>query len=442
MINQYPGWKYALIALVVFFGVIYALPNMYDKTPALVMKARDKNQISTKFVDQVREVLVVNKIKPNKMEVLGKQLYIYLSDIDQQTNAAGALKEKYNEDYVIAQTLLPTTPDWMRYFNAKPMYLGLDLQGGVHALMKVELPAAITKTVRRYHRALKKNFREGDMRYRTVAIIKHGLKIKVQKPEQREKISTYLTNKYKVFKLTESESGGFYFLTAVLTKEAIKEEQDQAVEKNIQVLRRRVDELGIAEPIIIRQGADQIVIELPGIQDPAKIWEVIGKQAEVQSRPLHPNSDDYVRRGTTNAKGEYVLAEDQDPLPNSEVITQREVREVERSVEIVKDGKKVAVMEKIKETKFLHYLIQKKITWSGKHVKNALPGFSSGEGPSSAAVHITLDDEGGRRNQDYASKNLGKRSAIVFVESVPSFKKDADGKFILKNGKKRPYLYN
>ncbi len=412
MINQYPGWKYGLIALVVFLGVVYALPNIYGKSPTVVIKSRLKTEITSTFQSEVKNILKAKDIKYHNMEVLGKRLYISFSDTTSQFKAVAALEQKFIEDYIIAQTLVPTTPQWMRSLNAKPMYLGLDLQGGVHALMDVDLAVAIKKTVTRYHRELRKSFIKKKMRNRGVSKIKAGIRIKFKKLENRVKISNYLGQRYKVFKLTESESDGFYFLKAELTEKEIAVEKELAMEKNIQTLRRRVDELGVDEPVIIRQGKTRIVIQLPGIQDPAKLWQVIGKQAILESRPLSPDNDAYINGGYKRGDP---------PPPGTEVLKHREVEMKTRPVTTTIDGRTTTVLKKVKVIRVRTYLVSKEVTWSGEHVKNAIAGFSTGDGPSSSAVHITLDDEGGKRNQAYASRNLNKRSAIVFIETVPSF---------------------
>lgn len=412
MINKYPSWKYILIVLVVSLGFIYAVPNMYGKSPTIVIKSRLKNPITTDFQNQVKTILKAKDIKTKKIEVRGKRLFISFEDTTAQLYADTALNEKFAEQYVIAQTLLPDTPDWMGAMNAKPMYLGLDLQGGVHALLKVDLKIAIQKTIAGYHRALRKNFIAKRMRNKGVQKIKQGLKIKFKKSLNRKKISAYLAENYKGFKLTESESDGFLFLTALLTEEEITKEHEEAMEKNIQTLRRRVDELGVSEPVIVRQGKTHIVVQLPGVQNPEKLWEVIGKQAILESRPLSEENDTYIY-------GAYKRGEP--PPPGTEVIRERKV--ISRKVPVAGTNE----YKTVKEIKITHYLVKKEVTWSGENVKNAIAGFSSGEGASTPAVHITLDDEGGKRNQEEAARYLNKRTAIVFIETVPSFIK-VDGK--------------
>ncbi|VAW77126.1 Protein translocase subunit SecD, partial [hydrothermal vent metagenome] len=412
MINQYPGWKYGLIALAVCLGVIYALPNMYGKSPTIVMKSRLKIAITTEFQAEVKKILKTNKIEHEPIEVQGKRLYISFTDTTVQFKAVTVLEKKFIEDYVIAQTLIPTTPQWMRSMNAKPMYLGLDLQGGVHALMDVDLAVAIKKTVTRYHRELRKNFIKKKMRNRGVRKIKEGIRIKFSKVKNRKKIAVYLSQFYKGFTLSESESDGFYFLKAVLSEQEIIKEKELAMEKNIQTLRRRVDELGVDEPVIVRQGKSRIVIQLPGIQDPAKLWQVIGKQAILESRPLSPDSDAYISGGYTRGEP---------PPPGTEVLKHREVTTSREPVSVTENGKTRMVLKKVRKVTEKYYLVSKEVTWSGEHVKNANAGFSTGTGIPSSAVHITLDDEGGKRNQASARKYFKKRTAIVFIESVPSF---------------------
>jgi len=392
MINQYPAWKYAMVVAILIIGILYALPNIYGKRPSLVISPRAENiEITKIFKKEVRAILNANNFPFSGFEHKDKRLIISFEKSEEgfkaQRNAFTVLDEKYIEKFVVAQTLLPNTPNWLQSINGKPLNLGLDLQGGVHALMDVKLEVAIEKSIKRYRKEFKVDLKK--YRYKVIRIIPNGLKIwfKQGKESERKKVASVIRRKYPAFTLTNSVGDGYLYLSAVLGEIELEKERDAAIEKNILTMRRRINELGVNEPIVTRQGKSRIVVQLPGIQDPAKLWLVLDKEATLEA---HGVSDEIFDPSAGQSSA---------PL----------------NTEIYYDKNKKPV------------LLKKSIIWHGENVKDARAGFSNTPGNSSPAVHIKLDSEGGQSNSKYTAAHINKGMAIVFRDSRPAY--------VTKNGK-------
>ncbi len=428
MINQYPAWKYAMVAVIIVIGVLYALPNLYGKKPTVILKSNLEDPMTDSFRKQATALLKSAKIAFTGSEVKGKRLYFYFKDTETQLKATTAFKEKYSENYVIAQNLVPDTPVWMQKINAKPMQLGLDLQGGLHAVMEVDLHSALKKSVDQLHKRVRQELLKKKYRNRGVRKIAHqsrkaagdklsgleaadprvrelsahyGLKIKFKKKKNFERAKKYLSQNYgdaskdKTHWIFSSTEGDTMYLVMLMRNKTIDKEKDAALEKNIQTLRRRADESGVSEPAIRRQGKDRIVIQLPGVQDPARLKAIMGKQAILEAHGVSDNDKGVARDRKT---GKVICLNPKDVVPASD-----------EEVYFDRDG--------------CPLLLKKEVVWSGENVKNAVGGFSSGKNPT-PAVHITLDDKGGKRNSEYSSRHVGKRIAIVFIDTVEVYSKN------------------
>ncbi len=428
MINEYPAWKYAMVAVIIVVGILYALPNLYGKKPTVILKSNLEDPMTETFRKQATDLLKTRKIAFTGSEVKGKRLFFYFKDTETQLKATTAFKEQYSENYLIAQNLVPDTPAWMQKINAEPMHLGLDLQGGLHAVMEVDLHSALKKSVDQLHRRvrlelLRKKYRNRGVRKIVRQLKKtgdsgklpdygaaeprareltayYGLKIKFTKPSNFERAKKYLEKKYgaaskdKTHWVFASTEGDNKYVVMLMRNATIEKEKDAALEKNIQTLRRRADESGVSEPVIRRQGKDRIVIQLPGVQNPAKLKAIMGKQAILEA---HGVSDNDKGVAIDRKTGKAICLNPKDVVPAS--------------------GEEVYF-----DRNGCPLLLKKEVVWSGENVKNAVGGFSSGKNPT-PAVHITLDDKGGKRNSEYSSTHVGKRIAIVFIDTVEVYSK-------------------
>ncbi len=394
MINQYPPWKYATVIAVLIIGILYSLPNIYGKRFAVVVSPRVENiEVTQKFAAEIKAILDAKKYAYQSFEQKGKRLFIYFPKSDQgqkdQREAATVLDEKYISEYVVSQALVPNTPKWLQSINGQPLSLGLDLQGGVHALMDVKLEVAIERSVTRLQKEVKTDLKDKKYKFRAVRKIKHGLSIWFAKENERSVAAALIRKNYPGFELTNTKKNKYFYLSAILSETQLDKERSAAIEKNILTLKRRVNELGVTEPVIVRQGQSRIVIQLPGIQDPEKLWAILDKEAIIRA---------------------HGVAEENTPSTRT--------LEYDQFVEGNSKGEKVKRVIKVK----------KDVIWTGENVKNASAGFASGEGDNSPAVHITLDDEGGKANSKYSSAHIGKNMAIVFIDSRPAY--------VMKDGKK------
>jgi len=271
--------------------------------------------------------------------------------------------------------------------NGKPVkiqYTAMELNGGVEVLMDVDLNYAIKGKISRYYRELRRHFLEQRMFHNGVRKLKQGLEIKFRTLQQRNIVSTYLAKNYKEFVLANSDKEGAFILTATISNTKVAEQKKFMVKKNIVALHRKFTELRVVDPIVTARGKNRVLVQLPGLHNTEQVQSLIDKHATVESRPLSEDHDSYISGGHKRAE----------PLPpGTEILYERRTNRP--------------------------YLLKKEVTWSGEHVVNAVAGFSSGIGALTPSVHITLNDEGGKRNHAVSSKLLNKRVAIVFIETVP-----------------------
>jgi preprotein translocase subunit SecD len=372
MLNKYPIWKYLLILMIGTLGVIYALPNLYPPDSAVQITPAKSGDV----VDQYTLNKALKILKENNVEYFGEQIQkgktalIRVTDGEQQLKAKGLIQRNLGDGFIVALNLAPTTPDWLKDMGAGPMTLGLDLSGGVHFLMEVDMEEFLKQRLTNYRDAIKRSLREEKIRYKRVAAGKeNNINVKFATEELRDNAETFLRREYSEFVTDTQDKDGGFWVSLALTNAKVKEFEDYALKQNLTTIRNRVNELGVAEPMVQRQGRNRIVIELPGVQDTAAAKKILGKAANLEFRlEAMPSAS----RFTTE---EYAY---KNPTP----------------------GRAKARLEKA-------------LIVTGDNVSNAQPSFDENGQPQ---VNITLDGTGGAMMGKVTKKAIQRRMGILFVE--------------------------
>ena len=374
MINQYPLWKYLLLVFVLVIGLIYALPNVYGEDPALQISGSRNAILDTAAKDKVISALEAANIPVKTAELKPDQLLIRFNDTETQLKAVDFVKSALGTGYIVALNLAPATPDWLNKVNALPMYLGLDLRGGVHFLMEVDMQAAVEKAIERYSNDLRTLLRDARIRYAMIRAEEQGVRIMFRSEADREQSRTLLNKELPLLVLEDidAENPG---LLAKLDEQEIRDIETFALQQNILTLRNRVNELGVAEPVIVQQGSQRIVVQLPGVQDTAEAKRILGATATLEYRAVDYEHD------VQNAVAGSVPA-------GSRLYKDR-------------DGNPV--------------LLKKAIIISGDQIINASSGLDQQSG--SPQVSVMLDAKGARSMLKFTKKNVGKPMAVVFIEN-------------------------
>jgi len=373
--NQYPFWKYLLIAVTVVIGAVYALPNLYGEHPVVQVTA-----VRGATVDEATKTTVINVLKGAGIEALGAEqmpqgLVVKFHSAEDQLRAQSVIVDTLGDDFIAALNLVPATPDWLAAINAAPMYLGLDLRGGVHFLMEVDMVAAIRQADERYVSEIRASLRGEKIRYLSIVRMSTGgVEVKFRNSGDRDKGRALIGREFSSLLLEEIDTGGSVLLQAVMSDQDIRETRNFAVQQNIITLRKRVNELGVAEPIIQRQGENRIVIQLPGVQDPARAKEILGATATLEFRL----ADD--------------INDAQDAVAGRVPVGSRLYRE--------RDGSPI--------------LLKKRVVVTGDQIIDASSGIDQQNG--SPAVFISLDSKGARKMNNTTKENIGKSMAVVFIE--------------------------
>ena len=381
--NRYPVWKYILIAVTILLGALYSAPNYFGESPAVqVTSGKSTLKLTSDMVAKVDDVLTREKIPHSELSFDGTGTYasvrVRFPDPDTQFRAKAVLEKGLNADpedpsYLVALNLQPDTPKWMQTLHATPMYLGLDLRGGVHFLMQVDTKAVLTKRVQGMQAAARSQLRDKSVRHAGIERSGDTIVINFRDNETRQKAKSVLGEQMP--DVTFADSGSDTDLKTVISLKpaALKQTVDEAVKQNISTLSKRVNELGVAEPIIQQQGPDRIIVQLPGVQDVARARSVIGRTATLEIRMV----DESITPGTELTSAV--------PL-NSELFTV---------------GKGVPVV------------LTKDVVLTGDYISSATASFDQNQQP---AVGIDLNGDGGRRMRDATSTRVGKKMAIVLFE--------------------------
>ena len=375
--NRYPLWKYLLICVVIAVGCLYALPNIYGKDPALQVSAARGGEVSELTRYAVEDALDTAGIEYGAITVGQGNLVVRFADEGTQLKAQDVVKEALGRTHTVALNLAPATPGWLRTLGAEPMFLGLDLRGGVHFLMQVDMEAAIVKAEERYVSDIRTQLRDERIRYRTITRRRDGgLLIRFRDAEQRRLGIIEIEDSFTDLELEQpgSESDEFPLL-ARLSDNAVKETRRLALQQNITTLRKRVNELGVAEPIIQQQGLERVVVQLPGVQDTARAKEILGATATLEFR----------------------------------------MTDEERSVQDALDGRVPAGSRLYYERGGNPVLLKKEVMLTGDYIIDAAAGFDGVTG--SPNVSITLDGKGAKRFSDATAEEVGRNMAVVFIEN-------------------------
>lgn len=375
--NRYPAWKYLLLVIVTVIGITYAMPNLFGDDPAVQISPAKSVTFNAETQTQVANVLDKAGLKVKSSVFENGNFLIRFDNTEDQLKAKSLLKSDLGRQAVVALNLAPATPMFLRDLYASPMYLGLDLRGGVHFLMDVDMDAAIDKVYQRYVDEIKTSLRKEKIRYVAVDIEKGVLDIQFKdKPTLEAGVAKLSQDYSKDFTITTDETTAAPKAILTLSKATIAETKKYALQQNITTLRNRINELGVAEPVIQQQGERRIVVELPGVQDTARAKEILGATATLEFRLVEEKGDPYRAEKTGYA-------------PNGSVIYH------------FRDGRPI--------------LLQRHIIVSGDNVINAQSGIDSQQG--SAMVNVTLDGAGGNKMLETTKKNVGNRMAVVYIEN-------------------------
>ena len=374
--NRYSLWKYLLILLLVGAGGLFALPNIYGKDPALQVSS-SRAEISELTEFQVASALDEAGIAYKATAVREENLIIRFNDEESQLKARAVVEEALGGNFVVALNLAPATPGWLQRLGAEPMFLGLDLRGGVHFLMEVDMEAAIARAEDRYMSDLRGQLREDKIRYRTITRAgEAGLLIRFRDDNERDRGLELLEEDFAELEaaVVENEAGESR-LRAVIREEVLLEVRRLALQQNITTLRKRVNELGVAEPVIQQQGLDRVVVQLPGVQDTARAKEILGATATLEFRLVDEKHD-----------------------PRDAV-----------------DGRVPAGSKLYYHRDGLPILLSRQVLLTGDSITNAASGIDPTTGGPN--VSINLDGKGARRMEDGTRDNVGKQLAVVFIEN-------------------------
>jgi preprotein translocase subunit SecD len=378
--NRYPLWKYLIIGVVVFAGLLYTLPNLFGEVPAVqISQLRSGGKADAAFLTRVEEILKKGGIGHQGAGLEGASVKVRFADTDVQLKAKDLLSHELNPDeknaaYIIALNLVSSSPRWLNKLGALPMYLGLDLRGGVHFLLQVNMKAALDKRIEGDSGEIRRAFRKETIRYTSVAREGQRITVKFRDPAQRDRGVEYIRKNYPDLVLREEGSGEDLRVIATLKPEAEKKIQEAALQQNILTLRNRVNELGVAEPVIQQQGADRVVVQLPGVQDTAKAKEILGRTATLEIR---------------------LVDEEHNPLDAAR-------GQVPLGAELFNDRNGDPI------------LVKKQVELTGDSITDAQPGFDSQSGRS--AVHVNLDSKGAGIFKEVTRANVKKRMAILLLE--------------------------
>jgi preprotein translocase subunit SecD len=383
MLNQYPLWKYILLIVVVVFSFIYALPNLYGEDPAIQVSHRTQSMTAA---DQslVEQIVRAKDIAFKSSDLDQGHLLIRFDDTETQLVAAEALKEGLGKQYLVALNLAPATPAWLRAINAAPMYLGLDLRGGVHFLMEVDMVAAIKRLEESLLSDIRSYLREEKIRYRGVRRDNEGLHISFRELDHLQQAAEKLPRQFRELDFSEDEDN--LTINAKLTETAVRAEKKSALQQNIITLRNRVNELGVAEPVIQQQGDSRIVVQLPGIQDTAGAKKILGATATLEFR---------LAEGT---RADWLEAERTGRTPLNAILYHE------------RDGSPV--------------LLNRRVIVTGDQIVDAAATFDSQN--SQPAVSVRLNGKGASKMGETTRDNIGNPMGVVFIENKIETKKVGD----------------
>ena len=389
MLNRYPLWKYLMVMFAIAIAALYALPNIYGEDPAVQVTGARGASVDLSTLDAVTDALEAKSLSTKSVALENGSILVRFNDTDTQISARDIITEALGDDVIVALNLAALTPDWLESIGAAPMKLGLDLRGGVHFLMEVDMDAAMEKLVGQQEEAFRSELREEKIRYRAIRPSgKDAVEVILRNEEQLAEAKSLLQPKHQDMTFVDSESNGRFSLVARFTDARLQEIRNYAVEQNITILRNRVNELGVAEPLVQRQGASRIVVELPGVQDTARAKEILGATATLEFREVD-SSADLAAAAAGRAPAGSEIKQDRDGRP---------------------------------------VVLKKRVILGGSSITDASSSVDEYGRPQ---VNISLDSEGGSKMSTFSRQNIGKLMATVFAEYKDSGRKTPEGRVIL-----------
>ncbi|WP_353238336.1 protein translocase subunit SecD [Limnohabitans sp.] len=379
--NRYPIWKYAILVIALLLGTVYTLPNFFGEAPAVqVSSGKATVKVDNTTLQRVEEALKTAGLSPQTLALDGASIRARFDTTDNQIKAKDAIEKALipdasNPSFVVALNLVTRSPAWLTSLGAAPMYLGLDLRGGVHFMLQVDMQAALTQRVEALVGDLRTTFREKDLRHGGMSRSGQTIEMRLRDAKQLQAAQDLIAAQFADLQINSVADGNEFRLTATIKPEAARLVQAQALKQNITTLHNRINELGVAEPVIQQQGLDRIVVQLPGVQDTAKAKDILGRTATLEVRMVDES---------TEARA----AEQGGMVPFG----------AERYLE--RDGRPL--------------IVKKQVVLTGDNLTDAQPGFDSQT--QEPVVNLTLDGKGARIFKDVTRDNVGKRMAIILFE--------------------------
>lgn len=380
--NRYPVWKYAIIVIALLVGIIYTLPNFYGEAPAVqVASVKATVTVDRALEQRVETLLAEAGVKPLALTLEAGSIRARFDKEDEQLKAKGVLEKALVPDptdpsYVVALNLISRSPTWLTALHAKPMYLGLDLRGGVHFTLQVDMQAALTKRIETLTSDVRLVLRDKKIRHGGVNREGQSLEVRLQDEATATTVRNLIADTMSDLLASVDNAGGAYVVRASIKPESMRAVQDQALKQNMTTLHNRINELGVAEPVIQQQGADRIVVQLPGVQDPAQAKNILGRTATLEVRMVDESSE---ARSAEMGSG---------PVPFGS--------------------------EKYNDPSGQPIVVKKQVVLTGENLNDAQPGFDSQT--NEPTVNLTLDGKGATIFKDVTSQNIGKRMAILLFE--------------------------
>lgn len=380
--NRYPVWKYAILVVALLVGVLYTLPNFFGEAPAVqVSSGKSSIKVDNAVLQKVETALSAANVKADSLSLEGTSVRARFNTPDEQLKAKDVIQKALisaptDPAYIVALNLVSRSPDWLTAIGAKPMYLGLDLRGGVHFMLQVDMAAALTKKAESYASDLRTTMRDKNIRHGGISRDGNNITIRVRDEATQTAARNLIADQFPDLTSTSEPDGTGFKMVAMIKPEALRKVQEQALKQNIVTLHNRINELGVAEPVIQQQGLDRIVVQLPGVQDTAKAKDILGRTATLEVRMVDESAE---ARSAELGSG---------PVPfGSEKYLDR-------------NGQAV--------------IVQKQVTLTGENLTDAQPGFDSQT--QEPTVNLTLDAKGARIFKDVTRENVGKRMAIILFE--------------------------
>jgi preprotein translocase subunit SecD len=380
--NRYAIWKYVVLGIALLLGAFYTLPNFYGEAPAVqISAAKATAKVDLGVQDRVESALKAAGLAPELLALEGGSLKVRFDSTDAQIKAKDAIEQALVPDandpsYVVALNLLARSPAWLSAMHAAPMYLGLDLRGGVHFMLQVDMPAALNKKAESLAGDIRSTLREKNVRHSGISRDGQKIEVRFRDMPTLEAAQRVIQEQFADLQMTSSPDGAEFKLVATINPVASRRVQEQAIKQNITTLHNRINELGVAEPVIQQQGTDRIVVQLPGVQDTAKAKDILGRTATLEIRMVDDSAE---ARSAENSNG---------------VVPFGTERFLERNGQAV--------------------IVKKQVILTGENLTDAQPGFDTQN--QEAAVHLTLDAKGARIFKDVTRESVGKRMAILLFE--------------------------